>query len=73
MTMTKNNTARPAVPRRRPSPAVSVLALLLELPPVVYVAASGTVPGWVRVWIWCWLALWALLTAVAAASGPERG
>lgn len=44
-----------------------VIALGLELPPLAYVAASGTVPTWARVWIGGWLALWLLFTIVAAA------
>ncbi|RSS92497.1 hypothetical protein EF919_18360 [Streptomyces sp. WAC02707] len=44
-----------------------VIALGLELPPVAYVVASGTVPTWARIWIGGWLALWLLSTVVSAA------
>lgn len=49
-----------------------LIGLVLELPPIIYVALTGTVPGWARVWIWAWLTLWLLLTTVTATRAQEE-
>ena len=40
--------------------------LLMEIPPVAYVALTGRVPDWARVWICAWLVFWLVVTVCTA-------
>ncbi|MFG3051814.1 hypothetical protein ACGFZP_12815 [Kitasatospora sp. NPDC048239] len=49
------------------SPAASVLGVLIQVPPLAYITATGDAPMWCRIWIGAWLGLWVLTIAAAAA------
>lgn len=50
-----------------------LIGLAIELPPVFYVALTGTVPGLIRAWLIAWLSLWLVVTVVSAARAQTGG
>lgn len=70
----KNSTPRvtplPGKTRRSsgtPSVAGRVFSLALEVPPAVYITATGEAPTWVRIWTGVWLSVWLVATVIQAA------
>lgn len=61
-------TAAASPARRRSSVMTRLIALAIEMPPVIYVALTGSVPTWIRVWLVVWLTLWLLVVTVQAVS-----
>lgn len=57
---------REPVPKKKPSVGARLFALVVEIPPVAYVALTGDVPVWVRTWLIGWLSLWLIMIVVAA-------
>lgn len=57
-------TAKPV--KKKPSVGAQLTALAIEIPPVAYVAITGTVPVWIRSWLIGWLSVWLIVTVVTA-------